>query len=85
MATTRNTCNNYLHGFKMRIDELSFFSNMRRDTLVALGGVCLIFWAGIYFLFSLKPGQVGSQDKLEERSRFVQILRLVPRSQGRSG
>jgi len=46
--------------------------NMRRDTLVALGGVCLIFWAGIYFLFSLKPGQVGSQDKLEERSRLLE-------------
>ena len=46
---------------------------MRRDTLIALGGVCLIFWAGIYFLFSLKPGQVGSQaqEKLEERGRFV--------------
>ena len=59
-------------------DKLSHFSTMRRDTMIALGGVCLIFWAGIYFLFSLKPGQVGpqTQEKLEERGRFVEALKV---------
>jgi len=44
---------------------------MRRDTLVALGAVCLIFWAGIYFLFSLKPPQPApvAQSDLVDRTQ----------------
>jgi len=46
---------------------------MRRDTLVALGAVCLIFWAGIYFLFSLKPPQPvpASQSELVDRTQTL--------------
>ena len=51
--------------------KIILFFRMRRDTLVALGAVCLIFWAGIYFLFSLKPPQPApvAQTDLVDRTQ----------------
>ena len=50
---------------------------MRRDTLIALAVVCVIFWAGIYFLFSLNPVQAypankdANNEDLIDRNRYL--------------
>ena len=50
---------------------------MRRDTLIALAVVCIIFWAGIYFLFSLNPVQAypankdANNEDLIDRNRYL--------------